>query len=258
MKKILMLLMLCLFAGLVQAQTKKPAAKKAPAKTSAPAKKKPATTTKGTSAKQPAKSAPATAKKPAQKPATTNKPTTAAPKNSDAAKSDAPSKKDQGTTPAKVRGSHQSSYTKAAGVRINPLSHFDLFAGSFKILMPTGSGIEATLGLGFYTFHGDGIYFEDVRTTSLSTSVAYQHHFDIKPVPGLRWYVGGGATGVYTFNKDFGGFVAGVFPTAGIDYKFSSIPLNVSTDYRPTYVFGEKNFHGFIPEIFGLAARYTF
>ena len=58
---------------------------------------------------------------------------------------------------------------------------------------------------------------------------------------------------------DYDGFGFGIYPTGGVDYKFSNIPLNLTADIRPTFLVANPNNHnnGFIGNL-GIAARYTF
>ncbi|HTG57529.1 MAG TPA: hypothetical protein VL943_14730, partial [Niabella sp.] len=89
------------------------------------------------------------------------------------------------------------------------------------------------------------------------------HHFDIKPVDGLKWFVGGGVVVSNTFsnNKYYKGVGVGLFPTGGADYKFKKIPLAVSADVRPTFnivePFDYNDYNNFYPNV-GVSARYTF
>lgn len=157
----------------------------------------------------------------------------------------------------------QSDYSKAIGLRVSPLSNYDMVAASFKTFLTDAGAIELNLGFGTTKVPGWGGILNDYGTTSLSFSAAYQHHFDIAPVDGLKWFIGGGAVAMNTFSDydDFKGFSVGAFPTGGVDYKFKSIPLNVTADYRPTFLFVRPDDHlfgSFLGEHFGIAARYTF
>lgn len=155
----------------------------------------------------------------------------------------------------------QSNYSKAIGARVSPLSNYDAFAASFKTFVTEAGAVELNAGFGTNRVPGWGAY-NKFSTTSLSISGAYQHHFPIKPVEGLQWYVGGGASIVNTFSdySEFKGVSAGLFPTGGVDYKFKSIPLNVSADYRPTFFVAkpDEGWSRFSGEQFGVSARYTF
>ena len=156
----------------------------------------------------------------------------------------------------------QSDYKQAIGIRVSPASNYDLAAASFKTFLSEAGAIELNAGFGgdrYYDIPGD-----NYRTNSVSFTGAYQHHFDIQPVDGLKWYIGGGATVFHTAssnkNKAYRGTGFGLFPTGGADYKFKSIPLNVSADWRPTFLVArpERGWNNFLGEQFGVSARYTF
>ena len=97
---------------------------------------------------------------------------------------------------------------------------------------------------------------------NVSASLSFQYHFNIGQVEGLKWFIGGGATVFNTFSSysDYKGFGVGVFPTGGVDYKFSRIPLNVSADIRPTFaiVSPYSYYNDFYLGNVGISARYTF
>ncbi|HEY2720510.1 MAG TPA: hypothetical protein VGI82_02215 [Chitinophagaceae bacterium] len=80
--------------------------------------------------------------------------------------------------------------------------------------------------------------------------------------PGLRWYYGAGA--YLGFGKDFdqnkqrnvNTDYFGAQGVIGIDYKFASVPINISVDWKP-----ELNLVSditFEPSAFGLSTRFTF
>lgn len=156
----------------------------------------------------------------------------------------------------------QSDYSKAIGIRVSPLSNYDMVAASFKTFLTDAGAIE--LNLGFGTTKVPGLVgLNQYGTTSISLSGSYQHHFEIKPVDGLKWFVGGGAVVMHTSSdyNDYKGVSVGAFPTGGVDYKFKSFPLNVSADYRPTFLFVRPDDHlfgSFLGDHFGISARYTF
>lgn len=152
----------------------------------------------------------------------------------------------------------QSNYKQAIGVRLSPASNYDVFAASYKMFLAEQPALEFNLGVGGNRY---AYFVDDYRTTTVSVSAAYQHHFAIKPVDGLKWYVGGGATVFHSSSKHdaFKGVSVGLFPTGGADYKFKKIPLNVSADWRPTFLVAKTDqYSGFYGDGFGIAARYTF
>lgn len=149
----------------------------------------------------------------------------------------------------------QDAYKSAVGLRVGD-GYYDLISASLKTFLGKSPGaLELNVGFRDYGVIGDDWF-------NLSASLSYQYHFDIKPVPGLRWFVGAGVTAFNTFSSDayYRGFGLGIFPTGGVDYKFSRIPLDVSADIRPTigiikpYDYYDDFYAGNV----GLAARYTF
>ena len=152
----------------------------------------------------------------------------------------------------------QSDYKQSIGARISPASNYDLFAVSYKTFLAEQPALEFNIGFGGSRY---GYLLDNYRSTTLSASAAYQHHFAIKPVPGLKWYVGGGLTVFHSSSKYDGykGVSVGVFPTGGADYKFEKIPLAVSADWRPTFLVAKTDqYNGFYGDGFGISARYTF
>lgn len=158
-------------------------------------------------------------------------------------------------------GFSQADYKNAIGVRIAPSAYYDFFAFSYKTFVSTAGAIEINAGIGSkrFSYYDDGLNY-DHNPFTFSASAAYQHHFKI-PVEGLRWFVGGGVTMYNSFTAKHSGYRGlgfGFFPTGGIDYKFPSIPLNLSTDYRPTIFFAKPDRQdSFYATDFGISARYT-
>jgi hypothetical protein len=154
----------------------------------------------------------------------------------------------------------QSDYKSAIGGSIRSGYH-EVVSGSFKTFITDAGALEFNLG-------GRGRKYGDFDWVTVAFSATYQHHFDIKPVPGLRWYVGGGLMMYNSFSDDdaYKGFGMGIYPTGGIDYKFANIPLNLSADIRPTisvvdpydsheHGYDYRTFNG---DNFGISVRYTF
>ena len=80
--------------------------------------------------------------------------------------------------------------------------------------------------------------------------------------PGLQWYYGGGAYlgfgKEYDVNKakDVNTTFFGAQGVVGLDYKFASIPINISLDWKPELnLVSEINFE---PAAIGFTARFTF
>jgi hypothetical protein len=100
-----------------------------------------------------------------------------------------------------------------------------------------------------------------VGASSFNASGLYEIHKEIDGVDNLRWYYGGGA-GVFfwTYNSRFIGdnssnISVGLHGVLGLDYAFEDIPLNLSTDWVPTF-FLNGYISGFARGYAGLSARY--
>lgn len=153
-----------------------------------------------------------------------------------------------------VSAQEGSDYKNAIGARVGG-GYYDVLSASFKTFVTDPGAIELNFGFRPYLYTG-------VHWLNLSLSGAYQHHFPIGKIEGFRWFVGGGLSAYNTFssNDHYRGFGLGIFPTGGVDYKFSNIPLNVSADIRPTIslVKPYDYYSGFYLGNGGISARYTF
>jgi len=146
----------------------------------------------------------------------------------------------------------QSNYKRSIGVRLGS-GYYDVIAAAYKTFITKPGALEFDLGIRPYNAHDDWV--------NVSFSGAYQHHFDIKPVKGLKWFIGGGivTSNSFSSNKDYRGFNLGIFPTGGVDYKFSKIPLSVSADIRSTIHIAEAyDYYDTFYQNVGVSARYTF
>ncbi len=94
-------------------------------------------------------------------------------------------------------------------------------------------------------------------------SGAFQKHKPLDEViEGLRYYYGGGASVfIWSFDSDFLGTYSstafGIQAYLGLDYEFESVPINVSVDWIPTYLFNGYG-SGFGGRYGSLAIRYVF
>lgn len=146
----------------------------------------------------------------------------------------------------------QSEYKGAVGGRVgNPI------AGSIKYFIGKSGALEGWLG---FTNSG-GIYYSGV---GFALGGMYQHHFPIGDIDGFQWYVGGGMF-VEFFNINDNNNPRGYSSTGialngvgGVDYKFKSIPLNVSADWMPAFFLTKTYYDNFRPGYGGISARYTF
>ena len=153
-----------------------------------------------------------------------------------------------------TQAQEKSTYKSAIGLRIGD-GYYDLASLSFKTFLGSPLALEANIGFRDYGIIGYNWF-------NLSGSLSLQYHVKISAVPGLQWFVGGGATAFNTFSSYsyYRGFGLGVFPTAGADYKFSKIPLDVSADIRPTIgiIKPYAYYDDFYLANVGVSARYTF
>jgi hypothetical protein len=154
-----------------------------------------------------------------------------------------------------IQSFSQSTYSKAIGIRLSG-SYYDIASVSYKFFISEAGAIELNGGFGARNYSHTGGHY---GAFALSAAASYQHHFDIKPVEGLRWFIGGGAIVYNVFSDDdqYEGFAFGLFPTGGVDYKFDNIPLNLSADLRPTFFLAMPNYYSTFQGTFGIAARYT-
>jgi hypothetical protein len=135
-----------------------------------------------------------------------------------------------------------SDYKTALGVKVYP------GAITVKHFIKPGAAVE---GLGYISSDG-------FRLTGL-----YELHNNLGDVPGLKWYVGGGAhLGIWSdswknkYPAREGGLAIGIDGVIGLDYKISGAPLNLSFDWQPSFnLIGYNYFEGGWG---GLGIRYTF
>jgi hypothetical protein len=80
----------------------------------------------------------------------------------------------------------------------------------------------------------------------------FEVHQLIGTIPNLNWYYGGGGYVGWQYGITF----LGPTGVVGIDYKFPTVPLNLSLDWKPELdVLPAINF---VPDALGLSARFTF
>ncbi|WP_026309712.1 hypothetical protein [Niabella aurantiaca] len=147
----------------------------------------------------------------------------------------------------------QSDYKQSIGLRLGS-GYYDVASAAYKTFFNDASAIEINVGFRPYGVAG-------YKWFNASAAATYQHHFPIKPVEGLKWFIGGGLVASNSFSNydDRKGFNLGLYPTAGADYKFKNIPLAVSADVRPTIhvIEAYDYYNSFYPNA-GVSARYTF
>lgn len=126
-------------------------------------------------------------------------------------------------------------YKVGVGVRLSSASPTLSNAITVKYNMNQQHSLEGIISFG--SRFGIGGLYEVNKVTTVS---------------GLNWFYGGGAYVGFEDGKTFLG------PTGiiGLDYKFPSIPLNLSLDWKPELdLIQEINF---VPDAFALSARFTF
>lgn len=133
------------------------------------------------------------------------------------------------------------------------------------------SGPSYKTGLGMHLDLGDGSLYGFSAKHFLSNQLAgqatllfgsgvnaslgaeLQYHVPIPSASGLSWYVGGGLQALF-LKYDLGTSVW-LRPMGGLDYKVATAPVNLSFDWRPTFVLNKGG--GSDIGRFGLALRFT-
>ncbi|MFK7807529.1 MAG: hypothetical protein AB8F74_06945 [Saprospiraceae bacterium] len=142
----------------------------------------------------------------------------------------------------------QDGYKTAAGGRLgSPLS------ASIKHFVSEKSALEAYVGASWW--------FTGYSTTSVNAAYLIHESLDIEDFEGLRYYYGGGA-GVqfWNYNNNFvdpgDNTSFSVSGYVGLDYYFEDTPVNVSIDWRPTFLLGSTPFNFFRARYGSIAVRY--
>ncbi|HEX6915167.1 MAG TPA: hypothetical protein VF145_07985 [Chitinophagaceae bacterium] len=98
------------------------------------------------------------------------------------------------------------------------------------------------------------------RTGSLRLAGLYEFHFPFTKANGLSWYTGPGVHAGFYSNpeqKSSSKIVdVGIDGVLGLDYKFETLPLNISADWQPSISLNGNG--GAQPAWGGVAVRYTF
>lgn len=127
-----------------------------------------------------------------------------------------------------------------------------------KFFMKENTAIETIV-------HYDGL---GGTGTALNLTALYEYHGNVG-LPGLRWYLGGGASVGYTKLKDMPEFEGvaesdgnkgntsfGIDAVAGLEYKFNKLPIAISVDWQPGYALNSGG--GFGSKGGGFGVKYTF
>ncbi|MGC4129517.1 MAG: hypothetical protein QM564_08125 [Bergeyella sp.] len=127
----------------------------------------------------------------------------------------------------------------------------------------TGAGLLVDFGDGttlvgphlkhFFSANNAGEFSVLFGGHTTTVQALYQYNKGFSGASGLMWYVGvGPAVSFYD-----GGSTFSVVPTAGLDYKISGAPLDLSFDWRPRMSFYDGD-SDFAAGRFGLGLRFTF
>lgn len=93
-------------------------------------------------------------------------------------------------------------------------------------------------------------YFRD----GFTLSGLYYWNFTLNQPGNIKLYAGGGGQAGFKNEKAGGGATLGATGVIGADYKFIHLPINISLDWQPGFLFGKStDFKGWG----GLAARFT-
>lgn len=143
----------------------------------------------------------------------------------------------------------QRSYSSAVGLRLgSPVSV------TYKQFISDTDAFELIAGFRNYTNYN-----------WISAGAAYQKHNDLSNVTeNLSWYYGGGFSAYFWswddkfYGTDYDGsnLSFGLQGYIGLDYKVKDYPVNISLDWVPTLLLGDKNQRGFGADYGALAVRY--
>lgn len=143
----------------------------------------------------------------------------------------------------------QYTYQNAIGMRVGN-GPSDFVGVSYKYFLNEKDAITV-----------EGIFSGKKDWYGVFAAGTYQHHYPLGKVLGLKWMVGAGVQIGRTFS-DIAAYrktILGFYPTAGLDYKIKSVPLNITLDARPMlFVSKIEGYEAFYPLNLGIAVRYTF
>jgi hypothetical protein len=126
-------------------------------------------------------------------------------------------------------------YKLGLGLRLSTPSPTISSSVSVKYFLNERSAIEGLVSFG----------------TRFGLGGLYEVHQLIGSVQSLNWFYGGGAY----IGFQNGLVYTGPMGVAGIDYKFSNAPVNLSLDWKPELDISPAI--NFVPDAFALSARFT-
>lgn len=145
------------------------------------------------------------------------------------------------------------NYDKAIGLRYTGWGS----GISAKMFLNETAAVEAVVS---YRSYGS---FLNYSSSNVGVMGMYQLHKDLDWIDGLQWYYGGAASfNYYSVNYNSGGgtnysnSTIGIGGVIGLEYKFESLPITISSDLIPIFGFG-----GFFKGLYfngGGSIRYAF
>jgi len=116
----------------------------------------------------------------------------------------------------------------------------------------TSSTATVSNAVSFKYFFNEANAFEGLVSFDPTTiGGLYEHHRQLG-VSGLQWFFGGGA--YFSFDSSDDDF--GAMGIIGLDYKFATVPLNLSIDWKPELTLAKDI--GFEAATLGLGIRFAF
>ena len=125
-------------------------------------------------------------------------------------------------------------YKMAVGVRLSNSDPAVNNSISFKYFLTERTAVEALLSFG----------------DPVAIGVLLEKHKALGP-SGLSWLIGGGAYIGFSGTRNVG--AQGII---GLDYKISTLPLNLTLDWKPELNLASE--FSFEPSAIGVSARFTF
>lgn len=149
----------------------------------------------------------------------------------------------------------ESSYKTAIGLK--GIFNFDdaIPALTGKFFFGGKSALETMFAFDWYRGYG-------TSSNSYNLYLLYEYHGTFsQKLPELKWYAGGGAMGGLLTSSGYGAssstFRIGGSAIGGAEYQFKKIPLAVSIDWMPTYIYVPDNSTGaFNADVVGIGAKY--
>ncbi len=127
-------------------------------------------------------------------------------------------------------------YKAAIGLRFSTASPTLSNAFSVKYFLDETNAVEGLISWG----------------TRFGLGGLYERHQLIGGTPAFTWFYGGGGYVGFEDGKTW----LGPTGVVGLDYKFPNAPVNLSLDWKPELdILPNINF---VPDAFGLTARFTF